>query len=692
MKRLLLSLCVFAIFSCEPLPEKEDLETTTDIIIDDTDDNGEATPLFKISEAIQEVNENRETQQANLRVVVRDVNGDLIEGALVTVGDTSASTQGGLVNFDNITLNVDYAGVRVTKNGYITSVKSVTPSATGNTSIEVTLFAGEVKSFDTTTGQVLTFENDQVSLDFPENALVNTAGDIFEGTAEVHLQYHHPDQDTYAESLPGTLVGLDVAGNYTALATEGMLTVDLTDANGNALQVGEGKSVALKMPAYANSPDSILLWHLNETTGLWEEVGKATKVGNFYEFEVAHFSTYNLDYKIDAIAKIDFLVNDHTGASMSSQKLRVYHNDQVVKTIVTDSQGKFSLLRAPQGTYELRPLLCDGEVGSTTVNISTAGEYTFTVEDFSNLTEGEPLMIRVSIEGCFFADIGLEGTIVELILFEDTSEEIRKEFVFNSSYILWDLGKCISLQEQDGLPMTVRYVDFDYQEQVGITTNSVSGERKSSSSYCDQSLFLAPPIPIDQDLYDFIHLRLGLEQEEVITEAIANRVRSLALIPPVYAYSLVDNVSPKEATTDNIPYYLESIDMNDIASYFINLKSLRVTSVKTINNLDQIAKLSKLQSLRIYDTGLESVVLRQNLTNLTSLHLEGNAITDITSLENLTNLEYLDLEGNIITDVTPLENLTNLEYLKLDGNPIEYYQIMMLRESLPETAIDFRSY
>ena len=650
MKRLLLSLCVFAIFSCEPLPEKEDLETTTDIIIDDTDDNGEATPLFKISEAIQEVNENRETQQANLRVVVRDVNGDLIEGALVTVGDTSASTQGGLVNFDDIALNVDYAGVRVTKNGYITSVKSVTPSATGNNSVEVTLFAGEVKSFDTTTGQVLTFENDQVSLDFPENALVNTAGDIFEGTAEVHLQYHHPDQDTYAESLPGTLVGLDATGNYTALATEGMLTVDLTDTSGNALQVANGKSIALKMPADTNSPDSILLWHLNETTGLWEEIGKATKVGNFYEFEVAHFSTYNLDYKIDAIDQIDFLVNDHTGTSMSSQKLRVYHNDQVIKTIVTDSQGKFSLLRAPQGTYELRPLLCDGEVGSTTVNISTAGEYTFTVEDFSNLTEGEPLMIRAYITGCFWKDTSLQGTTVELILFENTPEEIRKEFVVESSRIIWDLGKCFDQAYLEGKTLVVDNKDLGYTDEV-VSSQGTAGYY-FSSEFCDPELVTGTPIPIDQELYDYVVSRIGLTQDEVLTEEGAKTI-----------VDLCDSDYPIQD--------FSSVNILDLTTYFPNLRELRISSSRfsnmQVSNIQELSKLEKLEKLLLIYIG----------------------IVDITFLENLTSLIILNLGYNSITDITPLENLTNLEYLDLSGNPLTQDQIDALQVKLPNTNITF---
>ena len=58
------------------------------------------------------------------------------------------------------------------------------------------------------------------------------------------------------------------------------------------------------MPAPANGPSSIPLWHFNETYGIWVQQGIATKKGTIYEAEVNHFSTWNLDMEINAVELI----------------------------------------------------------------------------------------------------------------------------------------------------------------------------------------------------------------------------------------------------------------------------------------------------------------------------------------------------------------------------------------------------
>jgi len=44
------------------------------------------------------------------------------------------------------------------------------------------------------------------------------------------------------------------------------------------------------------APNTIPLWYLDETTGLWKEEGMATKTGSSYVGTVQHFSTWNCDY------------------------------------------------------------------------------------------------------------------------------------------------------------------------------------------------------------------------------------------------------------------------------------------------------------------------------------------------------------------------------------------------------------
>jgi hypothetical protein len=94
------------------------------------------------------------------------------------------------------------------------------------------------------------------------------------------------------------LGGLNDQNQMQALQSFGMAIVELKDASGHPLQLAPGKKATLKLPAPANSPATIPLWHFNEKYGLWIQAGVATKTGDSYTAEVNHFSTWNLDLDI----------------------------------------------------------------------------------------------------------------------------------------------------------------------------------------------------------------------------------------------------------------------------------------------------------------------------------------------------------------------------------------------------------
>ena len=99
--------------------------------------------------------------------------------------------------------------------------------------------------------------------------------------------------------MPGDLRGINAANEERGLESYGMIDVELTGTAGEELQIATGKKASLKFPLPASiagrAPASIPLWHFNDTTGLWKEEGAATKTGNTYQAEVAHFSFWNCD-------------------------------------------------------------------------------------------------------------------------------------------------------------------------------------------------------------------------------------------------------------------------------------------------------------------------------------------------------------------------------------------------------------
>ncbi len=90
----------------------------------------------------------------------------------------------------------------------------------------------------------------------------------------------------------------------------------------------------------------------------------------------------------------------------------------------------------------------------------------------------------------------------------------------------------------------------------------------------------------------------------------------------------------------------------------------------TDEQLVEIANLTNLEVLYLYNNQISDITPLANLNNLTKLILWDNQISDITPLTNLTNLTELRLERNQISDITPLVNLTNLTELRLERNQI----------------------
>ncbi|MDD2647667.1 MAG: leucine-rich repeat domain-containing protein [Eubacteriales bacterium] len=132
--------------------------------------------------------------------------------------------------------------------------------------------------------------------------------------------------------------------------------------------------------------------------------------------------------------------------------------------------------------------------------------------------------------------------------------------------------------------------------------------------------------------------------------------------------------------------------------YCWNIKALDIGH----NNISDLSFLSGLTELRILIIAcdyIKDISPVANLTKLEYLEIFKNQITDISPLEGLTNLIDLNICFNRIKDYTPLYGLTNLERLWLynsntytDSIPVPSDVIAKLKESLPDTYIDSKSY
>lgn len=238
---------------------------------------------------------------AKISGYVTDENNNPVIGAQVTAGTANTTTDDyGYFQFRNTEVVKNAAVVTVTKAGYFKGIKTFIARSGKSANFRIKLLpktnAGTISA---TAGGEVALTNG-MKINFPVNAIVNaSSGAAYSGTVNVAAQWLDPSSNELNMTMPGDLRGLDASGAPKILTTYGMAAVELTGASGEQLQIAAGKKATLTMPlptaAQASAPASIPLWHFNETKGLWEEEGSATKTGNTYVGEVSHFSFWNCD-------------------------------------------------------------------------------------------------------------------------------------------------------------------------------------------------------------------------------------------------------------------------------------------------------------------------------------------------------------------------------------------------------------
>src|SRR5690606_16904752 len=121
----------------------------------------------------------------------------------------------------------------------------------------------------------------------------------YNGNVNVAARWIDPTAADLSEVMPGNLQGVNRFNEEVALASYGMMAVELTGDSGQKLNVGNNLKAELTFPVPTelqdNAPDEIPLWYFNEEYGLWQQEGIAARIGNEYVGQVSHFSFWNCD-------------------------------------------------------------------------------------------------------------------------------------------------------------------------------------------------------------------------------------------------------------------------------------------------------------------------------------------------------------------------------------------------------------
>lgn len=290
-----------------------------------------------IDQPAQEINQQNQQQSIDLGAkVTASVSGFItnerdsaVQGATVQYGElTVTSDSYGYFEIKNATVNKNAAFVTVTNAGYFRGIKTFIIEEGQANFCRIKLIpktiAGSVSS---ATGGVIATSSG-LSIAIPSNGIMNASTkEIYTGNVHATMFWIDPTGNDLDKIMPGDLRGVDTVNAINLLATYGMAAVELTGDGGEQLQVAEGKKVNISFPLpasiSADAPSTIPLWYFDETNGLWKEEGFASKSGNNYTGEVAHFSYWNCDIPVPSKVNFSCTIEDVNGNPIPAAQIYI---------------------------------------------------------------------------------------------------------------------------------------------------------------------------------------------------------------------------------------------------------------------------------------------------------------------------------------------------------------------------------
>lgn len=133
-----------------------------------------------------------------------------------------------------------------------------------------------------------------------KDSFVNANGDIVSGEIKSELFIIDPTLDI--DLMPGDMITNtpDDSSLEVPIESFGAITATFTNDSGESLQLADGKTAEIRIPASGNNPPATIpLYYYDSVNGIWVEEGIATLTqdvtGDYYLGNVSHFTTWNAD-------------------------------------------------------------------------------------------------------------------------------------------------------------------------------------------------------------------------------------------------------------------------------------------------------------------------------------------------------------------------------------------------------------
>ena len=276
--------------------------------------------------------------------VVTDTNSTPISGATVKIGNVEVVTDAnGTYEVTNVTeaqrVSINVSHPDYLKNSRIVDVedKDVSQDITLDTPKATLTFLSDE-------GGIVS-EDDGAKVELPAGGYIDGNGQSYTGDVVVKMSYHPTTTRSGRATFPGTFEGVDANGTAFPIQSYGFMNVELTDPQGNPLNLDGNTTATLTFPVDSSVYGSsvIPLWYYDEALGYWVQEGEAiTQDWQTYTGTVTHFTSWNLDAK-GAVARYTGCVEDENGTKLSNATVQFRALNWDSYKVHTDENGTISV-------------------------------------------------------------------------------------------------------------------------------------------------------------------------------------------------------------------------------------------------------------------------------------------------------------------------------------------------------------
>lgn len=275
-----------------------------------------------------------------------------IEGAKVeSYGRVKYTDPNGIFIFKDIYVPLRRFFVSINHNNHFKVMRAGKPVNNGITRIDAHLIShngpnSQFDAFPSTSAPVVTL-SDGSTIDFTTASFVDANGATYSGQVTLHTAALDAMSEEYSRRAPaGDQMGLD-SGDEVLLDTRTGLMVELSDGNGNPLNIGNNTTatISASIPAGFTEPSggSIPVFYASANNANNNREGSAVENGGKYEHQVGHFSYWSTQYASADYGTINCRVIDASGEILSGVRVQVGNAYGI-----TGINGSF-ILRVPTG-------------------------------------------------------------------------------------------------------------------------------------------------------------------------------------------------------------------------------------------------------------------------------------------------------------------------------------------------------